>query len=110
MIASLPAVTDDETFRAFRADPAQWLPVARDIVRGHGLACAAPHVFATGTNLVVALDDRLILKIFPPFFRGQFVSERGALTQLHGRLQDRDSGNRAEGERDGWPYLVITRL
>jgi hygromycin-B 7''-O-kinase len=110
MIASLPAVTDDETFPAFRADPAQWLPVARDIVRGHGLACASPHVFATGTNLVLALDEKLILKLFPPFLRGQFVSERGTLTQLHGRLRVAIPEIVAEGERDGWPYLVMTRL
>jgi hygromycin-B 7''-O-kinase len=110
MIASLPAVTDDETFPAFRADPAQWLPVARDIVRGHGLACASPHVFATGANLVLALDEKLILKLFPPFLRGQFVSERGTLTQLHGRLRVAIPEIVAEGERDGWPYLVMTRL
>jgi hygromycin-B 7''-O-kinase len=110
MIASLPAVIDDETFPAFRADPAQWLPVARDIVRGHGLACASPHVFAAGTNLVLALDEKLILKLFPPFLRGQFVSERGTLTQLHGRLRVATPEIVAEGERDGWPYLVMTRL
>ena len=94
MIASLPAFTDYETFRAWRADPAQWLPIALDIARSHGLACTAPHVFATGTNLVIALDEKLILKIFPPFLRRQFVSERGSLAQLRGRLRDRDPRNR----------------
>ncbi|KRR30378.1 aminoglycoside phosphotransferase family protein [Bradyrhizobium retamae] len=110
MTASLPTLTDYEPFRAFRADPAQWLPIARDIARGHGLACAAPHVFSTGTNLVIALDEQLILKIFPPFLRAQFVSERGALAQLYGRLRVAIPEIIAEGERDGWPYLVITRL
>ena len=52
MTASLPAFTDYEPFRVWRADPAQWLPIALDIARSHGLACAAPHVFATGTNVV----------------------------------------------------------
>src|SRR5689334_19135874 len=101
MIPSLPAFNDDETFLPFRADPVQWLPVARDIVRGHGLTCASPHVFATGTNLVLALDEKLILKLFPPFLRSQFVSERGALTQLHGRLRVAIPEIVAEGERDG---------
>ncbi|MEH2592763.1 aminoglycoside phosphotransferase family protein [Bradyrhizobium sp. AZCC 1721] len=110
MTASLPPFTGYEPFRAFRADPAQWLPIARDIARGHGLACAAPHVFSTGTNLVMALDEKLILKIFPPFLRAQFVSERGALAQLRGRLRVAIPEIVAEGERDGWPYLVITRL
>ncbi|WP_065750793.1 aminoglycoside phosphotransferase family protein [Bradyrhizobium paxllaeri] len=110
MTTALPAFTDYEPFRIWRADPTQWLLIAHDIVRGHGLACATPHVFSTGTNLVLALDENLILKIFPPFLRGQFVSERGALTQLQGRLRVAIPDIVVEGERDGWPYLVITRL
>ena len=110
MTASLPALTDYEALRPWRADPAQWLPIARDIARGHGLTCAAPHVFSTGTNLVIALDEKLILKIFPPFLRGQFDSERSTLAQLRGRLRVAIAETIVEGERDGWPYLVITRL
>ena len=110
MTASLPAFTDYEPFRAWRADPAQWLPIAFDIARSHGLACTTSHVFATGTNVVIALDEKLILKIFPPFLRSQFVSERGALAQLRGRLRIAIPEIVVEGERDGWPYLVITRL
>ncbi|MEH2523822.1 MULTISPECIES: aminoglycoside phosphotransferase family protein [unclassified Bradyrhizobium] len=110
MTASLPAFTDYEPFRAWREEPAQWVPIALDIARSHGLACAAPHVFATGTNVVMALDEKLILKIFPPFLRSQCVSERGSLAQLRGRLRIAIPEIVAEGERDGWPYLVITRL
>ena len=110
MTASLPALTDYEALRPWRADPAQWLPIARDIARSHGLTCAAPHVFSTGTNLVIALDEKLILKIFPPFLRGQFDSERSTLAQLRGRLRVAIPETIVEGERDGWPYLVITRL
>jgi len=110
MTASLPAFTDYEALRIWRADPAQWLPIAHDIARSHGLTCAAPHVFSTGTNLVLALDEKFILKIFPPFLRGQFASERSTLAQLRGRLRVAIPETIVEGERDGWPYLVITRL
>jgi hygromycin-B 7''-O-kinase len=61
--------------------------VAIDIAASHRLVCTVPHVFSTGTNLVVGLDNRLILKIFPPMLRAQFVSERGSLSQLRGRLR-----------------------
>ena len=109
-MTSLPSLADYDTYRTWRADPANWLPVALDIARSHGLACTSAHVFATGTNLVTALDGRLILKIFPPMLRSQFVSERAALSVLHGRLSLPIPEIAAEGERDGWPYLVITRL
>ncbi|HEY7845324.1 MAG TPA: aminoglycoside 3'-phosphotransferase/choline kinase family protein [Bradyrhizobium sp.] len=110
MLCSLPSVADYGSYRVWRTEVSSWLPVALDIARGHGLVCTAPHVFATGTNLVVALDARLILKIFPPMLRSQFVSERGALSVLHGRLSLPIPEIVAEGERDGWPYLVVTRL
>jgi hygromycin-B 7''-O-kinase len=108
---SLPSLPNFETFQAWaRADASQWLPVALDIARGHGLACASPHVFSTGTNLVVDLGHELILKIFPPMLRSKFISERLALAQLRGRLSVPIPEIVFEGERDRWPYLVITRL
>lgn len=110
MSKTLPQFSDAESFRAFRSDSTGWLPIALDIARGHGLDVGAPHLFATGTNLVVGLGDKLILKIFPPLLRAQFVSERGSLTQLAGRVPLPIPEIVAEGERDGWPYLIITRL
>jgi hygromycin-B 7''-O-kinase len=107
---SLPNVKNIEAFRAWRRDPSQCLPAAIDIARSHGLPHADPQLFSTGTNLVVALDDRLILKIFPPLLRHQFASERAALSRLRGRLSVPIPEIMLEGERDQWPYLVITRL
>jgi hygromycin-B 7''-O-kinase len=107
---SLPALADFEAFKAWRADTSQWLPVALDMAHGHGLPTASPHVFSTGTNLVIGLGDGVILKIFPPIYRSQFVSERASLTRLRGRLGIPIPEIVFEGERDGWPYLVITRL
>ena len=107
---SLPSFEDFEAFRSWRADQSRWLPVALDVAHGHGLKTAAPHVFATGTNLVIGLGEELILKIFPPILRSQYISERGSLAQLRGRLSIPIPELLFEGERDGWPYLVITRL
>ena len=107
---SLPSVNNIEAFRAWRVDAAQCLPAALDIARSHGLPHGDPHLFSTGTNLVVALDDWLILKIFPPQLRHQFVSERISLAQLRGHLSVPIPEIVLEGERDHWPYLVITRL
>jgi hygromycin-B 7''-O-kinase len=107
---SLPSVENIEAFQAWRSDVSQCLPAALDIARSHGLPHAEPHLFSTGTNLVVALDDGLVLKIFPPLLRHQFVSERNSLSQLRGRLGVPIPEIVLEGERDRWPYLVITRL
>jgi len=110
MTVFLPSLENYESFRTWRADPSRWLPVALDIAHGHGLKTAAPHVFTTGTNLVIGLGDELILKIFPPVLRAQYISERASLALLRGRLSIPIPEILFEGERDGWPYLVITRL
>ncbi|MDO8397055.1 MAG: aminoglycoside 3'-phosphotransferase/choline kinase family protein [Bradyrhizobium sp.] len=107
---SLPSLSNFESFETWRADASQCLPAALDIAQSHGLPHADAHVFATGTNLVVGLDEHLILKLFPPSLRGQFESERISLAQLRGRLSVPIPEIVLEGERDRWPYLVITRL
>jgi len=107
---ALPQLKTIEAFDAWRADASQSLPAARDIARSHGLPHGDAHLFPTGGNLVVALDDHLVLKVFPPLPRHQFVSERMALSQLHGRITLPIPEIVVEGERDGWPYLVMTRL
>ncbi len=110
MMHALPSEQNIAAFQAWRADRSQCLAAALDIARSHGLPHADPHLFSTGTNLVVALDDGLILKLFPPLLRSQFVSERLSLSLLHGRLGVPIPEIVLEGERDQWPYLVITRL
>jgi hygromycin-B 7''-O-kinase len=107
---SLPSLPTLEAFQAWRADASRCLPVALDIARHHGLPNRDAKLFSSGTNLVVALDDRRVLKIFPPVLRAQFVSERASLSQLRGRLSVPIPEIVLEGERDQWPYLVITRL
>ncbi len=97
-------------YEAFRTAPALWRSAAIDIARSHSLPHVDLHVFPNGSNLVAALDERLILKIFPPMLRHQFESERASLRLLQGRLAVPTPEIVLQGERDGWPYLVITRL
>jgi hygromycin-B 7''-O-kinase len=107
---SFPKPSSIEAFESWRADASQWLPIAIDIARGHSLSCSDPHVFSMGTNLVIALNQRLILKIFPPMLWHQFESERVALARLHGGLSIPVPQILIEGERSEWPYLVMTRM
>lgn len=104
-----PLVTADE-FSIWRTEPARWLPAVRDIATAHRLPVGDLHVFTTGTNLVVGLGERLVLKIFPPPFRSQFLSERMTLRQLGGQLSIPIPDIVHEGERERWSYLIMTRL
>ncbi|WNG45967.1 phosphotransferase [Archangium minus] len=103
-------------FEAFRRHAALWLPAATDIARQHSLMNQLEggeeplKPFAEGSNLVAAIGSQYVLKIFPPMLRHQFVAERASLRQLHGRLSVSIPEIVVEGEREGWPYLVITRM
>ncbi|WP_436152545.1 aminoglycoside phosphotransferase family protein, partial [Bosea sp. LjRoot90] len=66
--------------------------------------------YQTGTNLVVDLNGSFVLKLFPPLYRSQFVSERATLRLLDGKLSVPIPQVIAEGERDGWSYLIMSRL
>jgi hygromycin-B 7''-O-kinase len=108
--ALFPILDSAAAFRAWRSDRSRWQAAVTEIARGHALPCDRFEPFQTGTNLVVALNDELILKLFPPIYRHQFVSEQAALRQLDGRLSLPIPQIIATGEREQWSYLVITRL
>ena len=105
-----PQLTSDESIRAWRADASLWRATFLDIVHRHQLPHSAPQAFQTGTNLVVALDEFLILKVFPPLYRRQYASERASLIQLQGRVETDIPEIVLAGEREDWSYLVITRV
>lgn len=110
MTAGLPHFADFDAFDDWHSRPAVWLPAALDIARTAGLPTTDITVFDTGTNLVIGLGPTLILKIFPPLHRRQFLAERASLDLLAGRLPLPVPELVTEGERDGWPWLVMTRL
>ncbi|MDE1158506.1 MAG: aminoglycoside 3'-phosphotransferase/choline kinase family protein [Neorhizobium sp.] len=105
-----PDIADGKAFRFWRHDTDQWRGTVLAICAQEKLPAGTLMPFATGTNLVVALDDRLVLKIFPPIFRGQFEAEVTTLRQLAGRLPVAIPSIVAVGEIEAWTYLCMTRL
>ncbi len=109
MIA-FPDIVNDADFARWRSSPVAWLPVVREIARSADIPGNVLSSFATGTNLVVDLDGRSVLKLFPPIYKPQFDSERATLRRLAGRLAVPIPAILAEGERNGWSWLALTRL
>ncbi len=106
---ALPAAIDREAYRTLRAAPERWRAAVAAIAADHGLAADDFRPLG-GSNLVAALGGRWVVKLFPPFLRFQWQSERLALRQLAGRLGTPTPELVHEAERDGWHYLVMTRL
>jgi hygromycin-B 7''-O-kinase len=109
-MAMFPALDNDTDFQSWRSTPDLWQPVVRDIASAELIPATVLRPYQNGTNLVVDLDSRLVLMVFPPIYRSQFVSERATLHTLEGELSVPIPRVVAEGERDGWSYLIMTRL
>lgn len=107
----LPSVIDPSSFDdGFRLAPEAWVEAVSEVCREAGISGEITP-FPDGSNLVAAVGEEHVLKIFPPFHRHQWESERRALPVMHGRLPLRVPALIREGMReDGWPYLVIERL
>lgn len=105
----LPETITRAEYRALRAEPARWRDAALAIAAGHGVT-AEPLRPLGGSNLVAALGDADVLKLFPPFLRHQWEAERRALALIQGSVRVATPVLRCEGEYGGWTYLIMSRL
>jgi hygromycin-B 7''-O-kinase len=108
----LPDSIDPTRFdEEYRLDAPVWRSAIAELCAQHGLAADQISAFTDGSNLVAAVNERFVVKIFPPFHRHQWESERRVLPALHGRLTIQTPAMIAQGVRDdGWPYLIIEKL
>lgn len=108
----LPTTIDPSDFDArYRRAFDAWRPAVHEVCARHGLVCSDVRPFRDGSNLVAEVDGRLVVKLFPPFHRHQWESERRALPCFAGRLPVRVPELVAQGERnDGYTYVVLERV
>ena len=108
----LPAnLCPDDFHVRYRPAFAAWRPAVEDVCAQHGIAARDLRPFADGSNLVAQVDDRAVVKIFPPFHRPQWESERRVLPRFAGALPIAVPALLATGERDdGYTYLILERL
>lgn len=109
----LPQELDPAFFdQVFRRDHAAWRAAIVEVCAAHGVKSEAVSAFADGSNLVAAVDDRWVVKIFPTFHRHQWESERRVLAHLLNKtLPLKVPSLGAEGTReDGWTYVIMEKL
>jgi hygromycin-B 7''-O-kinase len=109
----LPEQITPAQFRAeFQSQPERWREVALDIAQRHGVKADDFHPYSDGVNLVAALSNRVVIKVFPPYHKYQWDSERVVLAYLAGkRFSVPVPALMAEGEwPENWTYLVMEKL
>jgi hygromycin-B 7''-O-kinase len=99
-LAGLPAAGDPRAFDALHDDAPAWRGVIESIAREHAGADVPVRQALEGTALVALVGRERVIKLYPPFLRDHFEFECALPTPAL----------LATGERDGWPYSVITQL
>lgn len=112
----LPLVTSNTTYRAMRPSADLWPLVMRVICQRHKLPTERLVRFGDGTdpafgsNVVFAVDEHHIVKLFPPHERQSFEADLTVAEYVYRKLSIQTPEIYAYGELDGWPYLVMSRL
>lgn len=101
----LPSPDD---FVRLQGTPEAWLPAMNAIRARHGGGPPAPT--GLGSNVLFTLGEDRFVKLFPPRYQFAQQAECAALTAVHGRLGVASPEVLAEGEIEGWPYLVLSRV
>lgn len=101
----LPQIDSLESYRRVYSDPGTWLPAMHAIAARHDLP-GTPRQEPLGTHVVFGFGERIV-KLFSPLWPQDFQVERIALRHAQELPAPRILG---EGEVEGWPYLVLTRV
>ncbi len=105
----LPDCPTKDAFRALVDDAGPWMPAALHLARAFGLDEPRPEDHRRAGAVVFVLGDR-VLKFLPRWWENEIRAERTALAAVHGRLGIATPAVVAEGEIEGWPVLVTTRV
>lgn len=109
----LPLITDRTALSHNRKNLPAFEPGLRHILHRCGLADAATAVLANtngGSMPVFAVNDSLILKLFPEICREFYDNELASLRLLAGRTPFAIPEIRAHGTVETWHYLLMTRV
>jgi hygromycin-B 7''-O-kinase len=106
----LPRIRTREEYRASPRDEATYVPAVREICRRHGLPAEPLRKYASGSTIVFAVGDALVVKLFEPVYSAGAAVEAEALRHVHGRLGVSTPAVHASGEMEDWRYVVMDRL
>lgn len=105
----LSQIKNREDYRRHFQDSG-WRQIAEIICQRHRLSFDKLERIAEGGNVLFAVDDKFIIKIFAPFFHNEYARERAGLEFAAGRIDIKIPEIVYDGDVEGWSYLVLTKL
>ena len=106
----LPSVPTLEAYRPLYRDERLWLPAMRAICGHHHLDPRTLRLAPPGSNVVFWVEEGLLIKLFAPLWPADAAKETSVLKALDHFDAFDVPHIRAEGQIEGWPYLVLTQV
>jgi hygromycin-B 7''-O-kinase len=104
MASLLPILSSPADYRLVHTVDSTWLPAVTAICTRHGLDTSHLERQPAGTHVVFRTGSRIV-KLYAPFWLEDFAAEHNALQFLRGLPTPELV---AQGDTEGWPYLVMT--
>lgn len=106
----LPNIKNKQDYAPVYRDAGTWLPAMRVICQRHGLDPALLEMAPPGSHVNFRVGAECYIKLFAPMWSDDFVSERLVLEKLSGQFGWPVPQLLAEGELEGWPYVITTAI
>jgi hygromycin-B 7''-O-kinase len=97
-------------YRQIYRDASVWLPAMRVICERHGFDPALLEFAPPGSHVVFRCGSELYVKLFAPLWRRDYFPEKLVLGKLSVQSDWPVPHLVAEGEIEGWPYLIVTAV
>lgn len=105
----LPTALTLEAYGQQFRDPKIWAPAFTALAQQYAPG-QAPETIQAGSALVCQLGPDQVLKLLPPFWQHEAATEIAALQVAQDRLSVATPTLIAQGELEGWPYLILEAL
>jgi hygromycin-B 7''-O-kinase len=106
----MPLVNTLDEYRAIYHRDETWRPVIDAICDRYAFLQEARVRGPDGTHIVYLVGGLYVVKLFVPLFEQDFVAERIAAKFLGGKIGLSTPEIVAEGQLEGWNYLIMTRI
>jgi hygromycin-B 7''-O-kinase len=109
-LSLLPSIASLDDYRPLYRQESVWLPAMRAICRRHGLDADSLRFAPPGSNVVFWVERDKLIKLHAPMWREDAAREALVLRALEGQSDFAAPCVLGEGDVEGWPYLILTRL
>jgi hygromycin-B 7''-O-kinase len=100
-----------EQYDAWKHDKDFWDQKIHGIIEKEGWETGTIRRFSYGATVVYSYKETYVIKLYPAYFKDQFVKEREVLESIHHNINVVETPKLVRyGMWEGWNYIIMTQL